>query len=82
MGHTRLAPEPALFATRIGRERMLRALTRLYQVADIAEPPHMDEFWIVIPAEPAVVYTGLQRAVPDWFELFVVPKEETRRTRS
>lgn len=74
MRYTRLAPEPNLVATRLGRERMLAALRRLYQVVDIAEPPHVEDYWIVIPAEPALVYPGLQRAVPDWFELFVVPK--------
>jgi hypothetical protein len=78
---TRLAPEPNLVATRLGRERMLTALRRLYQVVDIPEPPRIDDFWIVIPAEPSRVYPGLQRAVPDWFELFVVPREEPRRAR-
>jgi len=81
MRYTRLAPEPSLVATRLGRERMLAALRRLYQVVDIPEPPHMDDFWIVIPAAPSLVYPGLQRAVPDWFELFCVPKEEGLRTR-
>ena len=80
MRYTRLAPEPSLVATRLGRERMLTALRRLYQVVDIAEPPHIDDYWIVIPAEPRLVYPGLQRAVPDWFELFVVPREEVRRS--
>lgn len=60
---------------------MLTALSRLYQVVEIAEPPHMDDYWIVIPAEPKLVYPGLQRAVPDWFELFVVPRDAARRTR-
>ena len=78
---TWLAPEPNLVATRLGRERMLAALRRLYQVVDIADPPHIDDYWIVIPAEPSLVYPGLQRAVPDWFELFVVPREERRRAR-
>jgi hypothetical protein len=81
MQYTRLAPEPDLVATRLGRERLLTALRRLYQVVDIPEPPHLDDYWIVIPAEPALVYTGLQRAVPDWFELFVVPREERGRAR-
>jgi len=60
---------------------MLTALRRLYQVVDIPGPPHIDAHWIVIPAEPALVYPGLQRAVPDWFELFVVPRGEARRRR-
>jgi hypothetical protein len=81
MRYTRLAPEPGLVATRLGRERMLAALRRLYQVVDIPEPPRIDDFWIVIPAAPSLVYPGLQRAVPDWFELFCVPKEERRRAR-
>jgi hypothetical protein len=81
MRYTRLAPEPTLVATRLGRERMLAALRRLYQVVDIDEPPHIEDYWIVIPAEPALVYLGLQRAVPDWFELFVVPREDARRAR-
>jgi hypothetical protein len=81
MRYTRLAPEPHLVSTRLGRERMLAALRRLYQVVDIPGPPHIDDFWIVIPAEPSQVYPGLQRAVPDWFELFCVPKEDGRRTR-
>lgn len=75
MRQTRLAPEPKLVATRIGRERMVDALRRLYQVVEIPDPPRIEEYWIVIPAEPALVYPGLQRAVPDWFELFVVPRE-------
>jgi hypothetical protein len=75
---TRLAPEPSLVATSLGRERMLEALRRLYQVVDIDDPPRIEDYWIVIPAEPARVYPGLQRAVPDWFELFVVPKERRR----
>lgn len=54
---------------------MLEALRRLYQVVDIREPPRIEDYWIVIPAEPALVYPGLQRAVPDWFELFVVSKD-------
>jgi hypothetical protein len=81
MRHTRLAPEPNLVATRLGRERMVAALRRLYQVVDIPEPPRVDDFWIVIPAEPARVYPGLQEAAPDWYELFVVPKGEARRGR-
>ena len=81
MACTRLAPEPTLVATRLGRERMLSALRRLYQVVDIPEPPHIDDYWIVIPAEPSLVYPGLQRAVPDWFELFVVPREKRPRER-
>lgn len=80
MRYTRLAPEPNLVATRLGRERMLAALRRLYQVVDIDEPPHVEDYWIVIPAEPSLVYLGLQRAVPDWFELFVVSREDARRT--
>jgi hypothetical protein len=60
---------------------MICALRRLYQVVDIPEPPQIDEYWIVIPAEPELVYPGLQRAVPDWFELFVIPREERRRAR-
>ncbi|OJU85418.1 MAG: hypothetical protein BGO11_07200 [Solirubrobacterales bacterium 70-9] len=81
MRYTRLAPEPTLVATRLGRERMVSALRRLYQVVDIPGPPRVEEYWIVIPAEPGLVYSGLQRAVPDWFELFVIPKEEARQTR-
>jgi hypothetical protein len=79
MQQTRLAPEPSLVATRLGRERMVAALRRLYQVVDIDEPPRIEDYWIIIPAEPALVYPGLQRAVPDWFELFVVPREERRQ---
>jgi hypothetical protein len=75
---TRLAPEPSLVATSLGRARMLDALRRLYQVVDIDDPPRIEDYWIVIPAEPARVYPGLQRAVPDWFELFVVPREGRR----
>jgi hypothetical protein len=81
MQQTRLAPEPSLVATRLGRERMVAALRRLYQVVDIPEPPRIEEYWIIIPAEPALVYPGLQRAVPDWFELFVIPREERRQGR-
>jgi hypothetical protein len=81
VAETRLAPEPTLVATRLGRERMVQALRRLYQVVDILEPPRVEDYWIVIPADPALVYLGLQRAVPDWFELFVVPREERRRER-
>jgi hypothetical protein len=80
MAYTRLAPEPGLVSTRLGRERMISALRRLYQVVDIPGPPRIEEFWIVIPAEPRLVYRGLQRAVPDWFELFVVSREERRWT--
>jgi hypothetical protein len=76
---TRLAPEPSLVATSIGRERMLDALRRLYQVVEITDPPRIEDYWIVIPADPALVYPGLQRAVPDWFELFVVPRDRQRR---
>jgi hypothetical protein len=79
MRQTRLAPEPELVSTKLGRERMAAALRRLYQVVDIAEPPRVEDYWIVIPADPALVYPGLQRAVPDWFELFVVPREGRRR---
>lgn len=75
---TRLAPEPSLVATRLGRERMVDALRRLYEVVEIPEPPRIEDYWIVIPAEPAKVYPGLQRAVPDWFELFVVPRDGRR----
>ncbi len=75
MQSTRLAPEPSLVATTLGRERMLDALRRLYQVVEIPDPPRIEDYWIVIPAEPAKVYPGLQRAAPDWFELFVVPRE-------
>lgn len=78
MRSTRLAPEPDLVATSLGRERMLEALHRLYQVVEITDPPRIEDYWIVIPADPATVYSGLQRAVPDWFELFVVPKEGRR----
>ncbi|MBS1888495.1 MAG: hypothetical protein JSU06_15040 [Actinobacteria bacterium] len=78
MRQTRLAPEPKLVATKIGRERMLDAVRRLYQTVDIADPPRIEDYWIVIPADPALVYPGLQRAVPDWFELFVVPREGRR----
>jgi hypothetical protein len=81
MQQTRLAPEPNLVATKLGRERMLNALSRLYQVVEIADPPRIEDYWIVIPADPALVYPGLQRAVPDWFELFVVPREIRRRAR-
>lgn len=73
MPYTWLAPEPDLVSTRLGRERMVAALRRLYQVVDIPAPPRIEDYWIVIPAEPELVYPGLQRAVPDWFELFVVP---------
>jgi hypothetical protein len=79
---TRLAPEPSLVATSLGRERMLDALRRLYQVVEIPEPPRIEDYWIVIPAEPALVYPGLQRAVPDWFELFVVPRDSRRERGS
>ena len=79
MQQTRLAPEPSLVSSRLGRERMVDALNRLYQVVDIPEPPRIEDYWIVIPADPALVYPGLQRAVPDWFELFVVPREDRRR---
>lgn len=79
MQSTRLAPEPSLVATRIGRERMLDALRRLYQTVEITDPPRIEDYWIVIPASPALVYSGLQRAVPDWFELFVVPRDGRRR---
>lgn len=81
MGQTRLAPEPDLISTTLGRERMAAALHRLYEVIDIPAPPRVEEYWIVIPADPALVYPGLQRAVPDWFELFVVPQEDRRRGR-
>jgi hypothetical protein len=81
MEETRLAPEPALVATKLGRERMVQVLRRLYQVVEIPEPPRVEEYWIVIPADPALVYLGLQRAAPDWFELFVVPREDRRRER-
>jgi hypothetical protein len=79
MQPTRLAPEPSLVATSLGRERMLDALRRLYQVVEIPDPPRIEDYWIVIPAEPALVYPGLQRAVPDWFELFVVARQDGRR---
>jgi hypothetical protein len=78
MRSTRLAPEPDLVATSLGRERMLDALRRLYQAVEISDPPRIEDYWIVIPADPALVYPGLQRAVPDWFELFVVPREGRR----
>ena len=78
MPSTRLAPEPDLVATSLGRERMLDALRRLYQVVEIHDPPRIEDYWIVIPADPALVYPGLQRAVPDWFELFVVPRGDRR----
>ncbi len=81
MGETRLAPEPTLVSTKLGRERMAAALRSLYQAVDILEPPRIEEYWIVIPADPAEVYLGLQRAVPDWFELFVIPREERTRER-
>jgi hypothetical protein len=81
MQQTRLAPEPSLVSTSLGRERMLEALRRLYQVVEIPDPPRIEDYWIVIPAEPALVYPGLQRAVPDWFELFVVPREGRARDR-
>lgn len=78
---TRLAPEPRLVATSLGRERIVVALRRLYDVLEIHEPPRMEDHWIVIPAEPARVYPGLQRAVPDWCELFVVPRERRPQAR-
>ena len=74
MAETRLAPEPDLMATKLGRERMVEAVRSLYQAVDILKPPRMEEHWIVIPADPSLVYVGLQRAVPDWFELFVVAR--------
>ncbi|HVV88916.1 MAG TPA: hypothetical protein VHB53_00345 [Solirubrobacterales bacterium] len=79
MQQTRLAPEPKLVETSIGRERMIDALRRLYQVVDIPDPPRIEDYWIVIPADPALVYLGLQRAVPDWFELFVVSRDGRER---
>jgi hypothetical protein len=79
MHQTRLAPEPDLVSTKLGRERMAAALRGLYEVVDIPGPPRVEDYWIVIPADPALVYPGLQRAVPDWFELFVVPREGRRR---
>jgi hypothetical protein len=75
MQQTRLAPEPKLVETSIGRERMIDALRRLYEVLEISDPPRIEDYWIIIPADPASVYLGLQRAVPDWFELFVVPRD-------
>ena len=75
MRQTRLAPEPRLVVTRIGRERMVDALRRLYQAVEIRDPPRVEDYWIVIPADPALVFHGLQRAVPDWCELFVVQRE-------
>jgi hypothetical protein len=79
MGETRLAPEPDLMATKLGRERMVEAVRSLYSEVEIIDPPRMEEHWIVIPAEPSLVYLGLQRAVPDWFELFVVARQDGRR---
>ncbi|HVW48422.1 MAG TPA: hypothetical protein VHA76_15305 [Solirubrobacterales bacterium] len=79
MEETRLAPEPDLVATKLGRERMVAALRSLYRAVDILEPPRMEDHWIVIPADPSLVYQGLQRAVPDWFELFVVARQDGRR---
>ena len=58
---------------------MVEAVRSLYSAVDILEPPRMEEHWIVIPADPSLVYTGLQRAVPDWFELFVVARQDVRR---
>ena len=55
---------------------MAEALRRLYQEVDIGAPPRVEDYWIVVPASPAQVYAGLQRAVPDWFELFVVPRAD------
>jgi hypothetical protein len=81
MRQTRLAPEPKLVETSLGRERMVDALRRLYQVVEIDDPPRIEDYWIVIPADPALVYRGLQRAVPDWFELFVVAREGRVRGR-
>ena len=81
MANTWLAPEPHLVSTRLGRERMVAALRRLYQVVEIEGPPRIEDYWIVIPADPALVYRGLQRAVPDWFELFVVPRGRGEETR-
>jgi hypothetical protein len=65
----------------MGRERMVAALRSLYQAVDIPDPPRIEEYWVVIPADPSLVYLGLQRAVPDWFELFVIPREEGHRGR-
>jgi hypothetical protein len=79
MRQTRLAPEPKIVETSIGRDRLVDALRRLYEVVDIPDPPRVEDYWIVIPADPALVYLGLQRAVPDWFELFVVPREARGR---
>ena len=79
MGETRLAPEPDLMATKLGRERMVEAVRSLYSAVDILDPPRMEEHWIVIPADPSLVYIGLQRAVPDWFELFVVARQDGHR---
>lgn len=75
MEETRLAPEPDIVTTKLGRERMVKALRSLYEEVPIDDPPRMEEHWIVIPADPSLVYLGLQRAVPDWFELFVVARE-------
>jgi hypothetical protein len=58
---------------------MVAALRSLYQAVDIPDPPRIEEYWVVIPADPSLVYLGLQRAVPDWFELFVIPRDEARR---
>ena len=60
---------------------MVAALRSLYEAVDIPDPPRIEEYWVVIPADPSLVYIGLQRAVPDWFELFVIPREEVRRER-
>jgi hypothetical protein len=60
---------------------MVQALRGLYEVVDIDDPPRIEDYWIVIPADPTLVYPALQRAVPDWFELFVVPRELRTRTR-
>ena len=81
MRQTRLAPEPTVVTSSLGRERLAAALRRLYQVVDIPGPPRVEDHWIVIPADPALVYPGLQRAAPDWFELFVVPRESRRGAR-
>ena len=43
MQQTRLAPEPKLVETKIGRERMVDALRRLYQVVEITDPPRIED---------------------------------------
>lgn len=75
MARTLLAPAPDLVVTSLGRERMIAALHDLYGAVEITDPPRIEGHWIVVPAAPVVVYRGLQRAAPDWVDLFVVARE-------